>query len=139
MDLAATKIAYVDGDPKNGALVTVEARDKLVMPVTLRVVFADGSKKDMRLPAETWIRQAATAVPVGGISKIVSATLDPTTSCPTRIAATTRLRVSLWQCSCESRSPESRTAAFAILGSCFRRSTMYFQIGKASCRERGCQ
>src|SRR3546814_14669820 len=77
MDLAATKIAYVDGDPKNGALVTVEARDKLVMPVTLRVVFADGSKKDMRLPAETWIRQAATAVPVGGISKIVSATLDP--------------------------------------------------------------
>src|SRR3546814_6772872 len=39
MDLAATKIAYVDGDPKNGALVTVEARDKLVMPVTLRVVF----------------------------------------------------------------------------------------------------
>src|SRR3546814_7583487 len=71
MDLAATKIAYVDGDPKNGALVTVEARDKLVMPVTLRVVFADGSKKDMRLPAETWIRQAATAVPVGGISKIV--------------------------------------------------------------------
>ncbi|RIA43727.1 hypothetical protein DFR49_1955 [Hephaestia caeni] len=77
MDLAATKIAYVDGDPKNGALVTVEARDKLVMPVTLRVVFADGSRKDVRLPAETWIRQAATAVPVGGASKVVSATLDP--------------------------------------------------------------
>src|SRR3546814_11225281 len=37
MDLAATKIAYVDGDPKNGALVTVEARDKLVMPVTLQI------------------------------------------------------------------------------------------------------
>src|SRR3546814_14683960 len=82
MDLAATKIAYVDGDPKNGALVTVEARDKLVMPVTLRVVFADGSKKDMRLPAETWIPQAATAVPVGGISKLVSATLDPDTTLP---------------------------------------------------------
>ncbi len=77
MDLAVSKIAYVDDDPKHGALVTVEARDKLVMPVTLRVAFADGTSKDIRLPAETWIRQAATAVPVGGTSKVVSATLDP--------------------------------------------------------------
>jgi hypothetical protein len=77
MDLAVSKIGYVDGDPAKGALVTVEARDKLVMPVTLRVVFADGTTKDIRLPAETWIRQAATAVPVGGTSKVVRATLDP--------------------------------------------------------------
>jgi hypothetical protein len=47
------------------------------MPATLRVSFADGSSKDVRLPAETWIRQAATAVPVGGTSKVVSAVLDP--------------------------------------------------------------
>jgi hypothetical protein len=77
MDLAVSKIAYVDNDPAKGALVTVEARDKLVMPVTLRVAFADGTSKDIRLPAETWIRQAATAVPVGGSTKVVRATLDP--------------------------------------------------------------
>jgi hypothetical protein len=77
MDLAVSKIAYVDDDPTKGALVTVEARDKLVMPVTLRVDFADGTSKDIRLPAETWIRQAATAVPTGGTSKVVRATLDP--------------------------------------------------------------
>ncbi|MBW4331513.1 M1 family metallopeptidase [Stakelama sp. CBK3Z-3] len=77
MDLAATRIAYVDNDPTKGALVTVEARDKLIIPATLRVTFADGSTKDVRLPAETWIRQAATAVPVGGTSKVVKAEIDP--------------------------------------------------------------
>ncbi|WNO54557.1 M1 family metallopeptidase [Stakelama saccharophila] len=77
MDLAATKIAYVDDMPAKGALITVAAKDKLIMPATLRVTFADGSVKDVRLPAETWIRQAASAVPVGGTSKVVRAEIDP--------------------------------------------------------------
>lgn len=77
MDLAVTGVSYVHDDPKLGALVTVAAKDKLVMPATLRVAFADGSTKDIRLPAETWIRQAATAVPVGGTSAVVRATIDP--------------------------------------------------------------
>ena len=77
MDLAVTSVGYVHDDPKQGALVTVAAKDKLVMPATLRVAFADGSSKDIRLPAETWIRQAATAVPVGGTSAVVRATIDP--------------------------------------------------------------
>ncbi|MGN6270457.1 MAG: M1 family metallopeptidase [Sphingomonas sp.] len=77
MDLAVTGVSYVKDDPRQGALVTVAAKDKLVMPAMLRVTFADGSSKDMQLPAETWIRQAATAVPVGGTSKVVSAVVDP--------------------------------------------------------------
>ena len=77
MDLGVTGVSYVNNDPKQGALVSVAAQDKLVMPVTLRVAFADGSGKDIRLPAETWIRQAVTAVPVGGTAKVASVTLDP--------------------------------------------------------------
>ena len=46
------------------------------MPVTLRVTFADGTTRDMRLPAETWIRQASTDVPVAD-SPVVRAVLDP--------------------------------------------------------------
>ncbi|GAA4760973.1 M1 family metallopeptidase [Stakelama sediminis] len=82
MDLAVTGVSYVNNDPKQGALVTVEAKDKLIMPVTLQVKFADGTTKNMRLPAETWIRQASTAVPVGGTSKVVRATLDPDHNTP---------------------------------------------------------
>ncbi|GGO94711.1 M1 family metallopeptidase [Stakelama pacifica] len=77
MDLAVTGISYVDKDPAKGALVSVTSKDKLVMPATLRVTFADGSVKNIRLPAETWICQATSAVPVGGTAKVVKAEIDP--------------------------------------------------------------
>ncbi|MDQ1231854.1 M1 family metallopeptidase [Sphingomonas sp. SORGH_AS_0879] len=73
LDLAVTGIeAAKDGTP----LIRVASRDKLVMPATLRVRYADGTTRDLRLPAETWIRQEATAVPVPA-GKVVSAELDP--------------------------------------------------------------
>ena len=58
-------------------MATVESRDKLVMPVTLRVTFSDGSKRDVRLPAESWIRSASSNVPVVSDSPVVRAELDP--------------------------------------------------------------
>jgi hypothetical protein len=67
-----------------GAMVTVESRDKLEMPVTLRVTFADGTRRDIRLPAETWIRTASTDVPVLSSSPIVRAELDPDHKIPDR-------------------------------------------------------
>ncbi len=47
------------------------------MPVTLRVTFADGTSRDVKLPAETWIRQASTDVPSSRNSPVVRAVLDP--------------------------------------------------------------
>jgi len=80
MDLAVAGIAASkDGTP----LVTVEARDRLVMPVTLRVTYADGHKTDLRLPAETWIRQSATAIPVPR-GRVTHAELDPDHRLPDR-------------------------------------------------------
>jgi hypothetical protein len=54
------------------------------MPVTLRLTFADGTRRDIRLPAETWIRQATTNVPVPGSSPVVRAELDPDHRIPDR-------------------------------------------------------
>lgn len=80
MDLAVAGIEVAkDGSP----LVRVEARDKLVMPVTLRVNYADGRTTDVRLPAETWIRQASTAVPVPA-GQVTKAELDPDHKLPDR-------------------------------------------------------
>jgi len=78
LDLAVTKIAPAAG----GALVTVESRDRLVMPATLRVTLADGGTRDIRLPAETWIRQPAVSIGVDG--KVVKAVLDPDHRLPDR-------------------------------------------------------
>jgi hypothetical protein len=84
MDLAISGVDYVKNDPANGALVKVEARDRLVMPATLRVTYVDGTVSDIRLPAETWIRQTVTAVPVNGRSAIVRVELDPDHRLPDR-------------------------------------------------------
>ena len=80
MDLAVEGISVT----KDGAtLVRVVSCDKLVMPATLRVTYADGRTTDVALPAETWIRQAATdvAVPRGNV---VRAELDPDHKLPDR-------------------------------------------------------
>jgi hypothetical protein len=84
LDLAATKVSYVDGDPAKGAMVRVEALDPLIMPVTLRVTYDDGTSRDLRLPAETWIRQSAVDVYVAGTRPVVTATLDPDHRLPDR-------------------------------------------------------
>ena len=54
------------------------------MPVTLSVSFADGTSRDVKLPAETWIRQASTDVPIVGNSSVVRAVLDPEHKLPDR-------------------------------------------------------
>jgi hypothetical protein len=78
LDLAVVGIKPFPKDSAfKGSLVTVASLDKLVMPVTLRVTFANGAKRDIRLPAETWIRQASTDVPVVSDSPVVRAELDP--------------------------------------------------------------
>jgi hypothetical protein len=73
MDLAVGAIERAKGGEP---MVRVEARDKLVMPATLRVTYADGKSVDVRLPAETWIRQASVLVPVPA-GDVRAAELDP--------------------------------------------------------------
>ncbi|HWC56297.1 MAG TPA: M1 family aminopeptidase, partial [Sphingomicrobium sp.] len=78
LDLAVTGITpFPDKAPFKGSLVTVESLDKMILPATLRVTFANGASRDVRLPAETWIRQASTNIPVVSNSPVVRAELDP--------------------------------------------------------------
>ena len=85
LDLAVTGITpFPQTAAFKGALVTVQSLDKMVLPVTLRVTFADGTSRDVKLPAETWIRQASTRVPVISNSPIVRAVLDPDHKIPDR-------------------------------------------------------
>lgn len=80
LDLAVTGIETAkDGTP----LVRVTSRDRLVMPATLRVTYANGTTRDVRLPAETWIRQASTAISVPA-GAVVKAELDPDHKLPDR-------------------------------------------------------
>jgi len=80
-DVAVTQITPAAA---GGTLVTVENRDPMVLPVTLRIDYADGSHDDIRLPAETWIRQAASDVVIAPGKRVVRATLDPDHHLPDR-------------------------------------------------------
>ena len=62
---------------KDGTTITVGSHDRLVMPATLRVEYADGSHEDIRLPAESWIRNPSTSVTIPAGKTVVRATVDP--------------------------------------------------------------
>ncbi len=78
LDLAVTNATYVDAnDPAKGLRVTVENRDQLVLPATLRVELAGGAHIDVKVAAETWMQNTSHTfvVPINGAA--VSATVDP--------------------------------------------------------------
>ena len=56
LDQAVTTVAYANQDPAQGALITLENRDKLAMPVTVEVTEAGGKVGRVSLPVEIWQR-----------------------------------------------------------------------------------
>ncbi|UKE70644.1 M1 family metallopeptidase [Xanthomonas cerealis pv. cerealis] len=77
LDMGVRTASYVEHDPAKGLLVTLQSQQKLVMPATLRIDFADGSHLDQRVPVETWIQQTQPQIRVPSTQKVVHVTLDP--------------------------------------------------------------
>ncbi|SEV88596.1 M1 family metallopeptidase [Luteibacter sp. 329MFSha] len=76
LDMAVTAV--------DGGTVTVENRDRLVMPATLRVTFDDRTTRDIRVPVETWQQHTSFGVSVPGGRRIVRAEIDPDHRIPDR-------------------------------------------------------
>lgn len=53
-DQAIQKVEYIDGDPKKGALVTIENREPAAMPVIIEYTTASGKTGRKKLPVEIW-------------------------------------------------------------------------------------
>lgn len=83
-DLAVTSVRYTRGEQAGGVDVTVENRDQLVLPSTLRVVYADGSHVDVRVPVEAWMQRGSHVFHLDGALQVVSATIDPDHRLPDR-------------------------------------------------------
>lgn len=82
LDLAVRSIKYIDNDPAKGALVTVANLDRLAMPATLKVTYADGSSTSVRVPVATWIQHTEFTVPIPGDKRVASAVIDPDGALP---------------------------------------------------------
>jgi Peptidase family M1 domain len=91
LDLAVTKVAYVDGNPAKGAIVSIENRDQLVMPVTIQVDFGDRSHQRLRLPVETWIQKSVATLTLQSTQPITAVTIDPDHVLPVQYQSTSAL------------------------------------------------
>ena len=77
LNLAVKSVAYVDGNPAKGAIVTIENRGQLVMPVTVQADFRDGTHQRLRLPVEAWIQQSVATLTFQSTEPTTSVTIDP--------------------------------------------------------------
>ncbi len=82
IDQAVTDVAYAESNPANGALITIQNREKLPMPVTLEVKEEGGKTGRINLPVEIWQRGPEWKLFYPSTRKIIMVTVDPDSMLP---------------------------------------------------------
>jgi hypothetical protein len=77
LDLAVDSAKYVNGDPKQGLIVTVSNRRQLVLPATLEVEYSDGTKTRIHIPAEAWLQKGVGNFIFKDGKTVSTVTVDP--------------------------------------------------------------
>ncbi|MBS1526271.1 MAG: hypothetical protein JST19_11510, partial [Bacteroidetes bacterium] len=70
-------IEYINDDPSKGAMITLENKGQMALPVILEVKEENGHTSRVNLPAEIWERGGEWTFKYKSTSKIVYALLDP--------------------------------------------------------------
>ncbi|HVW13702.1 MAG TPA: M1 family metallopeptidase [Mucilaginibacter sp.] len=76
-DQAVKSIEYIDNDPSKGAMITIENKGQMALPVILEVKEENGNTSRVKLPAEIWERGGNWSFKYKSTSKIIFALLDP--------------------------------------------------------------
>lgn len=77
LDQAVLGVGYVHNDPKQGALIHLENRGRLPMPVLMRVKPQGAAALSLKLPVEVWERGADWTVQLPTTTPLDSVVLDP--------------------------------------------------------------
>ena len=77
LDQAVDSVRYVDGDPSKGALITIENKDRMVMPATVEVKESNGKTEKMNLPVEIWERGGVFTFHYDSTTRLDSVIIDP--------------------------------------------------------------
>jgi len=77
LDQALTAVSYVDNDPSKGALITIENKGKMIMPVIVKVIETNGKSATIKLPVEIWQRGGKWIYKYPSSTKIDQVILDP--------------------------------------------------------------
>jgi hypothetical protein len=82
IDQAVSNVEYVNGNTAQGALITIENKQKLPMPVTVEVKEENGKTSRVQLPVEIWMHGPVWKFQYPSTGKIVQVTVDPDTRYP---------------------------------------------------------
>jgi hypothetical protein len=77
LDQAVTGVAYVDGDPRKGALITIENKGRMILPVIAAITQSGGKTETVRLPVDIWYRGGGWTFKYASTAKIEKVVLDP--------------------------------------------------------------
>ncbi|MEO8710905.1 MAG: M1 family metallopeptidase [Parafilimonas sp.] len=77
LDQAITDVKYVDNDPAKGALITIENKGKMILPVILKIQQNNGDTGIVKLPVEIWQRGGTWVFKYASTQKIDKIILDP--------------------------------------------------------------
>jgi len=82
LDQAIKGIDYINGNPAEGATITIDNLEEMAMPVTIAVKEENGKSRIVKLPAEIWQKGAEWTFSYKSTSKIISAVIDPDHTLP---------------------------------------------------------
>jgi hypothetical protein len=82
LDQKVSEVKYIKDNSSNGAEITLENEEKMVMPVTVLVKEANGKVHKLDLPVEIWQRGAKWTFSVPTTSEIKEVILDPDKKLP---------------------------------------------------------
>ena len=77
LDQAISAVHYIDDDPSKGALITILNKDKMIMPVIIKIIQSNGNEETIKLPVEIWLRGGEWTFKYPSTYKIKKVILDP--------------------------------------------------------------
>ena len=82
IDQAVQDVKYVDNRPENGALITLVNKEKMAMPVDLKITQKNGKTETIHLPVNIWQRNGTWTFKYPSTSTITNIVLDPNRELP---------------------------------------------------------
>jgi hypothetical protein len=82
LDQAIQSVTYVDNDPTKGSIITLVNKDKLAMPVELKITQANGTVETLHMPVNIWQRGGVWKFKYPSTSAITHMVLDPNHELP---------------------------------------------------------
>lgn len=82
LDQAVDSVSYVHGTPRNGSLITISNRNKLVMPVIMEISQENGKTETIEFPVYLWKDRDSWTFKYDSRSQITRVILDPNEALP---------------------------------------------------------